>query len=199
MLRRRVESVYRTMPVLETERLVMRKLEKSDAEDLYAFSHIPEVSQYLLWDIHPSLKYTKSYLHDLMKSYRDYLYFEWGVVEKKTGTLIGTCGFTAFDYSGNGGEIGYSFHPSFWGQGYATEAARETIHFGFRTLGLSRIYAYFVLENQASLKVLIHAGMTFRREVSPFIIKGREMRVGLCDITREEYTSGVYAAAEKSG
>ena len=189
MLRSKVESVYRTMPALETQRLLLRKLEKSDAEALYAFSHIPEVSRYLLWDTHPTLKYTKSYLHDLMKSYRDFLYFEWGVVEKESGTLIGTCGFTSFDYAENGGEIGYSFHPAYWGHGYATEATIETIRFGFRILGLKRIYAYYVLENEASLKVLLHSGMTFRREVSPLMIKGQEMRIGLCDITRDEYAS----------
>lgn len=189
MLRKKVAEVYSAQPTLETERLILRRLVREDAESLYAIASIPEVSRYLMWDRHPSLKYTKHYLKDLQRLYKDLEYFEWGVVARDSGQLIGTCGFTKFDYTANRGEIGYSFHPDVWGQGYATEATRATIAFGFLELELSCVYACFALENTASIRVLTKCGMHYTGEDEPMRIKGNWLRVGSASITREIYAT----------
>ena len=116
MLRYKVADVYTKHPTLETERLILRQLTRDDAESLYAIASVPEVSRYLMWDRHTSLKYTKHYLKDILRMYESLEYFEWGVVTKSDVRLIGTCGYTKFDYPINRGEIGYSFAPDVWGK-----------------------------------------------------------------------------------
>ena len=192
MLRERVREVYSHMPMLETPHLILRKLMRADAADMNEFSRREEVSKYLLWDRHTSMRYTKAYLSDLLRSYRDFTYFEWAVTLKENRKMIGTCGFTKFHYGSNTGEIGYSLHPDYWGRGYATEAAKATVEFGFSELDLHQIEAYFVLENTASRRVMEHCGMTYQGETQPMVIKGVERRIGLANLTREEYDA--YAA-----
>ena len=154
---------------------------------MYAIASIPEVSRYLMWDRHPSVRYTKHYLKDLQRLYDDLEYFEWGVLTRE-GDLIGTCGFTKFDYTANRGEIGYSFRPDVWGQGYATEAAQAAIGFGFHELGLSSVYACFALENAASIRVLTKCGMHYLGEDEPMKIKGEWLRIGSASIDRKAYS-----------
>lgn len=187
MLRTKVAEVYSAQPTLETERLLLRRLTREDAEALYAIASIPEVSRYLMWDRHPSVKYTKHYLKDLQRLYDDLEYYEWGVLTRE-GDLIGTCGFTKFDYTANRGEIGYSFRPDVWGHGYATEAARAAIAFGFQELGLSSVYACFALENVASIRVLTKCGMHYLGEDEPMKIKGEWLRIGSASIDRAAYS-----------
>ena len=192
MLRERVREVYSHMPMLETPHLILRKLMRADVADMNEFSRREEVSKYLLWDRHTSMRYTKAYLSDLLRSYRDFTYFEWAVTLKENRKMIGTCGFTKFHYGSNTGEIGYSLHPDYWGRGYATEAAKATVEFGFSELDLYQIEAYFALENTASRRVLEHCRMTYQGETQPMVIKGIERRIGLAILTREEYDA--YAA-----
>lgn len=187
MLRSKVAEVYSAQPILETERLLLRRLRREDAEALYAIASIPEVSRYLMWDRHPSVRYTKHYLKDLQRLYDDLEYFEWGVLTRE-GDLIGTCGFTKFDYTANRGEIGYSFRPDVWGRGYATEAAQAAIGFGFHELGLSSVYACFALENAASIRVLTKCGMHYLGEDEPMKIKGEWLRIGSASIDRKAYS-----------
>ena len=187
MLRRKVEEVYSARPTLLTQRLLLRRLNLEDANALYSIASIPEVSRYLMWDRHPSLKYTKRYLNDLNQMYDNNEYFEWGVITRQDGRLIGTCGFTKFDFNANRGEIGYSFRPDTWGKGYATEAARATVAFGFRELNLSSVYACFAMENLASIRVLTKCGMQYIGEDDPMIIKGEWHRIGSAAISRKSY------------
>jgi RimJ/RimL family protein N-acetyltransferase len=56
-------------------------------------------------------------------------------------------------------DIGYELDPRFWGWGYATEVAHKLLEFGFQTLGLHRIWACCVAENQGSAHVLKKIGM----------------------------------------
>ncbi len=195
MKKHRIEAVYKNLPSLETERLLLRPLRPSDAEDLYEFASRPCVSEYLLWDPHRSLSYTKEYLADILKMYRRFEYFEWAVVERQSNKMIGTCGFTAFDFRRDAGEIGYSLNPDYWGRGYATEAAAAALRFGFETLELERVEAFYVLDNTASARVLAHIGMKYMGETEPMCIKEHERRVGIYALTREEY-SAVFSGKE---
>ncbi len=187
MLRYKVADVYTKHPTLETERLILRQLTRDDAESLYAIASVPEVSRYLMWDRHTSLKYTKHYLKDILRMYESLEYFEWGVVTKSDVRLIGTCGYTKFDYPINRGEIGYSFAPDVWGKGYATEAARATIAFGFNELHLASVCACFALENAASIHVLQKCGMQYTGEEQPMKIKGEWLRVGGASLSQNDY------------
>ncbi len=187
----RKESIYRIflrIPTLETDRLILRKMLVSDAEDVYAYSCRDDVTEYLTWTPHPTPAYTVDYLRYLGQRYNVGDYFNWAVVEKKSGRVIGSCGFTRFDFPNDAGEIGYVFHPDFGGRGYATEAAREVLRFGFVALKLHRIEAKYLKGNEHSRLLLERLGMSFegeRREA--MLVKGAYRTVGTYSMLAREY------------
>ncbi len=187
MVRNDIYQRLDSITCIVTERLVLKRLTPRDAAALYLITHDPRVSQYLLWDPHPTLGYTKSYLKNLNRLYKNHIYYEWGVYLKENHTLIGTCGFTAFHFLSKSAEIGYSFGTSYWGHGYATEAVTAALSFGFRDLSIKHIDACYALVNTASGRVLEKCGMTYMGECDPMIIKNHEYRVGLYRMTREDY------------
>ncbi len=189
------EAIYQHLDdvrAIETDRLVLRRLSTDDAQALYEIASDPRVSQYLLWDRHIDLSYTKRHLKNLMYLYRHHTYYEWGVYLKEDNRLIGTCGFTAFNFLSNSAEIGYSFGVLYWGNGYATEAVAATLRYGFETLRLSSIRALYAMLNSASAAVLFKNGMRYIGEGERMIIKGVEYHIGISAISADEYAARKY-------
>jgi RimJ/RimL family protein N-acetyltransferase len=85
-----------------------------------------------------------------------------GIVRKDSGDLIGSAGLFRSDGDATEAEVGYSLQTDHWGNGYATEAARAMIDFGFREWHLHRVHARCDPENLGSVRVLEKCGM--RRE-----------------------------------
>ncbi len=81
------------------------------------------------------------------------------------GRLIGNCGVRIVDAKNHAAEIGYELDPNFWHRGFATEAARAMLVFGFRDLKLHRISAWCIADNVASAQVLEKLGMKFEARV----------------------------------
>ena len=79
--------------------------------------------------------------------------------------LIGNCGLRLETADARDADLGYEISPACWGQGYATEAARALLDFGFGRLGLQRIWAWCNAENQASSRVLEKLGMRLARRL----------------------------------
>ena len=185
------ESIYRIfskIPTLETERLILRKMLVSDKEDIYAYSCREDVTEFLTWAPHTSMEYTQDYLRYIGQRYSVGDYFDWAVVEKASGRVIGSCGFTRFDYPNDAGEIGYVFHPDFGGKGYATEAVGEVVRFGFVALKLHRIEARYLKGNDRSCKLMERLGMRFegeRREA--MLVKGAYRTVGTYSMLASEF------------
>lgn len=152
-------TVFCNLPEIETERLLLRKMLPSDADDMYAYSCRPETSEYLLWSPHAAPSVTKKYLAFLQKQYKAAAFYDFAVVEKATGRMIGTCGFSSFDLDNNSAEIGYVLSPDYWGRGMATEAVRKILTFGFLDLSLHRICVRILDGNTASIRVAEKCGM----------------------------------------
>ena len=88
--------------------------------------------------------------------------FQLAIVLREDGRMIGNCGLRRkFDNDWEA-DIGYELSPQHWGHGYATEAARAMVDFGFRELGLRRISSWCIADNIASARVLERLG--FRQE-----------------------------------
>ena len=187
MKRETIYQIFSHMPQLETERLILRPMCVSDAEDMYAYACREDVTAYLLWSPHPSLGYTRDYLSYIEDRYATGGFFDWAVVEKKSGRMIGTCGFTSIDAPNDVGEIGYVLNPDDSGRGYATEAAACVLRFGFETVGLYRIEAKFMKGNDASLRVMEKLGMHFEgyRE-GAMRVKGQYRTIGVCALLVHE-------------
>ncbi len=179
---------FREPPVIHTERLTLRKILKSDAADVFEFSSDPTVTKYLLWKPHINFKYTQRYLAFMQSRYRAGEFYDWGVVDSCTGKLIGTCGFTEFDYSNNSAEVGYVLNHNYWHRGIAAEALFEVLKFGFLTLGLNRIEARYMVGNENSRHVMEKVGMRFEGiKRNSLFIDDRYVSVGSCAILKDEF------------
>ena len=183
-----VYKIFGRIPTIETERLILRKMKPSDSRDMYEYSRLPEVTRYLLWEPHTNPSQTLDYLEYLQTRYRVGDFYDWAVVEKSRGKMIGTCGFTSLDFSNNAAEVGYVLNPAFWGKGLAPEALMRVMRFGFMELNVHRIEAKYMVENTRSRRVMEKCGMTFegvRR--SSMYVKGSYRDIGICSILSDEY------------
>lgn len=180
--------IFSRAPQLITDRLILRYMQPRDAEDMYEYACLPEVTRYLTWKEHPSLEYTKQYLSYIATRYKMGEFYDFSLICSESGRMIGTCGFTRFDLANDSAEIGYVLNPRYWHCGYATEAVTEILRYGFDSLGLFRIEARFMKDNLASRAVMERCGMTYEGiHRGLMLIKGKHEDIGICSITKEEY------------
>ena len=176
------------LPTLQTQRLLLRPMERSDFADMYDYARREDTSRYLVWTPHPSLEYTRNYLGYIAKLYRKGQFFDWAIVEKSSGRMIGTCGFTQLDLQHHVGEIGYVLNPTRHGRGYATEAVMRVLDYGFRELGLNRIEGRYMAENTPSRRVMERCGLSYEGVLrQSMLIKGVYRDIAICSIVYEEY------------
>ncbi len=181
-------SVFIKPPRLETERLILRKMVTADYKDMFAYSSLPETSKYLLWYPHTAPTFTKRYLSYVQGQYRSGNFYDFALEEKSSGRMIGTCGFTSFDFDHNGAEVGYVLHPECWGKGLAAEALTRLMRFGFSELHLHRLTAKIIAENRGSMRVAEKCG--FRHEathIKAMLIKDEYRTIAEYAILAEEY------------
>jgi len=186
-----ISRIFSKIPVLETERLVLRELKKSDVSDVYEYSANPKTSEYLLWEVHRSPEYTKEFVDYVISKYKSGEYNDWALVYKHDNKMIGTCGFTKIDQENNVAEIGYVINPNYWNMGIATEAAEAVIEFAFNKMAMNRVEAKFMYGNDASLSVMKKLGMKFEgyhRDM--LLVKGKYRTIGYAAILRSEYEKG---------
>lgn len=174
-----LEQHFCVFPQLNTQRLVLRKLEVSDAEEMFEYSSRPEASQYANWEPHTSVEYTKEFLRWLKWQYRFHKVKTWGITLKNGGKLIGTVSFVKIDKETTSAEIGYTVSSAFWGNGYATEAVQKLLEFGFLELGFQRIFAKVVKENVKSSRVLERLGFTYEGTLRNSMVIHKK----LCDVS----------------
>lgn len=183
-----IAKLFAKMPELETDRLKFRAIKKSDLNDIYEYSSNPKTSQYLLWEPHKSLEYTKKFIEIVLAKYKLGDYHDWAIVLKENKKMIGTCGFTRIDEQNSIAEIGYVLNPLYWGYGLATEAAKKILDFAFNILGVNRVEARFLFGNEASLNVMTKLGMKFEGyQRESLLVKGRYRTIGVASILKREY------------
>ena len=190
MKKENLNRIFSRMPILETDRLLLRPMRVSDAPDMFEYARDPEVTRYLLWSPHESIAHTKGYLEYLGGRYRIGMHYEWAVVLKAENRMIGTCGFVTFDIPHKRGEIGYVINPRYRGQGIAPEAVRRVLQFGFQVLNLHRIDARYMVGNEASRRVMEKVGMRFEGVAREgMLVKGAYRDIGTCAILAPEFRS----------
>lgn len=142
---------------LESERLIIRDFVMEDWESVHIYASDEQVTKYMEWGPNTE-RVTKGFIAEMIQVQRDEPRhdYEFAVVLKETGALIGGCGIRR-DQSN--GEIGYCFNPDYAGKGYATEAAKALLKFGFSNLGLHRIFAKCRPQNIHSANLMKRLGM----------------------------------------
>ena len=119
-----------------------------------------------MWKTHRSLDDSLDYITGAIDKYRRHDLGPWGIILRAENKLIGTIAFASWNSNHGRIKIGYALSRSYWNRGFATEAARRVIEYGFDALRLNRIAAYCRLDNVASARVLEKAGMSVRRRVA---------------------------------
>ena len=188
MKKENILHIFSRMPNLETTRLLLRPLRVSDTEDMYAYAKSPEVTRYLLWQPHPHMQHTRSYLEYLAGRYRIGMHYEWAVILKEENRMIGTCGFVTIDCTNRRAEVGYVLNPDYRGRGIMPEALTRVLRFGFEMLGLHRIEARYMIGNDASLRVMEKVGMRFEGIARDgMLVKGVYRDIGTAAILQNEF------------
>ena len=150
---------FKPFPIIETERLVLRKIKKSDVKDLYEYCSSEVSAKYSLWEPHENIGVTRQYISWLLRSEKRGEYFTWGIELKENSKLIGTVSLPSIDKYYKVAEIGYGIIDSYWGNGYASEAIKAIMEYGFCTVGFICINAKIMKENSASVRVASAVGM----------------------------------------
>lgn len=143
----------------ETDRLLLRKIELSDAEDIYEYASDEKIAIAL-----GSLPFTSiDKVKSLISSYyMDNRLTNWGIVDKTTNKFIGVINLKI---DKNQGEFGWVINKKFWGRGLVTEAALSIRNFSFNTLKMEVLFGMHEVENYASGKVMKKIGMKNRGQV----------------------------------
>ncbi|WP_297798102.1 GNAT family N-acetyltransferase [uncultured Eudoraea sp.] len=146
--------------MIETERLWLRKITLEDQEELFELHSDPEVQKYTGEPVLESMEEIVKSIAGRIKDYNEVGFGRLAVIIKATNEFIGWAGLTylpEFDEV----DLGYRFKKEFWGKGFATEASKAILEYGFNELGLEKIVAIAIPEHKASIKVMQKAGMKF--------------------------------------
>ena len=147
--------------MFETQRLILRRLELSDAEDMFKnYCNNDNVTKFLSWSTHKSIDDTKEYISNvaLPKYELDDSYL-WVLVLKETNEVIGSLEAFNIDKKLKSVMFGWVLSEKYWGQGLMTEAASVARDYLFDE-GFVRIWAYHNKDNPKSGRVMQKIGMT---------------------------------------
>ncbi len=181
------QSFFNNLPVIETERLLLRKFTHEDVSDVYEYGKDPKVAEYVLW-YPPSSQYESlEFINNTVQAYLDGDPSPWAIEWKKNAKVIGSTGFVSVDYNHSKGEIGYALARDFWGKGIMPEAVDAVIDIGFNEFGLNRIQAHTHVDNEGSAKVLLKCGMKFEGTFREFAKVKEFWNVNYYAILRKEW------------
>jgi len=151
------------MTILETERLVIRRLSADDAEFILALLNEPSFLRYIgdkgVRNIADAVRYIQT---GPLASYERFGFGIYLVELKESGEPIGMCGLIKRETLPDV-DIGFAFLPNFWSRGFAFEAAAAVLNYGRAVLGLRRIVAITSPDNDPSAKLLEKIGLRFER------------------------------------
>jgi RimJ/RimL family protein N-acetyltransferase len=174
---------------LLTERLLLRDFCADDWLAVLAYQSDPRYLRYYPWTGRTA-EDVQAFVQKLVDQQRQQprYRFQFAIVLPGEGRLIGNCGLRQDSPDARQADIGYELDPAYWGHGYATEAARAMLRFGFEERGVHRIWAHCPAENRASAHVLEKIGMKLegrQRETQWF--KGRWWDTLLYAILEQEW------------
>ncbi|MCT8341216.1 GNAT family N-acetyltransferase [Flavobacteriaceae bacterium TK19130] len=148
---------------IETERLIIRNFEDSDADGIFKLDSDPEVHTYLGNNPIKTIDQAKEIIDRVKKHYEVNGIGRLAIIDRKTNDFIGWSGIKfeqgvrEFDYF----DLGYRLRKEYWGKGIATEASIESLKYGFDERNLQKIGAGADIDNLASNRVLQKVGFKF--------------------------------------
>jgi RimJ/RimL family protein N-acetyltransferase len=152
-----------TLTIIETERLILRRLSNDDAAFIVELLNQPSFLRYIgdkeVRTIADAVRYIET---GPIASYERFGFGLYLVELKESGASIGMCGLLKRD-SLPDVDVGFAFLPSYWSRGYALESASAVMIYGRQVIGLRRIVAIVSPENEPSIRLLEKIGLRFER------------------------------------
>ena len=145
--------------MIRTQRLLLRPLCRDDLPRLQGYATRPEFYRYLPIPVQTSETVAAYLEQQTAAPVGDKKSWVFGIEPHEIGYLVGTVRISIVSVENRTADIGYALNSQFYGRGYATEAARAVLQFGFRELNLHRIWATADVHNEASCRVLERIGM----------------------------------------
>lgn len=162
-----------TFPILETKRLRLIEI-KTYSQNIYDIFSLEEVTRYYGMNPFKEVEQAVRMIDSFAKNFQEKRAIRWGIVVKETGDFVGTVGFNNLQLWSKRAEIGYDIHPAFWRKGYASEAVKEVLAYGFQELDLFRIGAITYPENEASSHLLLKLGFQKEGLLRGYIYQGNQ-------------------------
>ena len=146
---------------IETERIRLRLIDRSDLDSIHTLHSLPETDKFNALGIPNSIEETKAIIEPWIKENRseEIKNYTFAIDNKSNGKFMGLFGLKIGHQKYKRAEVWYKIHSGYWKKGYATEALKAIIDFGFDALKLHRIEAGCAVENIGSIKVLEKSGM----------------------------------------
>lgn len=152
------ETVFKKYPEIETERLFLRQVQLDDIQIYHQMRTDSQVMQYMDVPKPNSIEVTQQKINDEIESFTKKESVYWTLILKSAKEFIGVGGFWRLIKPHYRAELGYQILPEFWRQGFAEEACRVIINFGFNHLKLHSIEANVNPANLPSIKLLEKLG-----------------------------------------
>lgn len=156
------KQYFKDFPTLESERLLIRKLDLKDAKELQSIRSDERVMTYMDSERHSELQNSEKFILNQSKMYKEKTGLFWALIEKSTNAFIGDFALFNIDSKNNRAEIGYTLKPEFWKKGFMSEAMYTLLSFGFQELNLHSLEANINPENDNSRALLKKMG--FQKE-----------------------------------
>lgn len=178
--------------VLETERLILRRWEESDAESLYEYAKDPDVGPIAGWPPHQSIEESREVIRNVFSGEEAY-----AICLKSDRKAIGAIelmlsGHTDITEKDDECELGYWIGKPFWGQGLVPEAAKELLRRAFEDLGMKKVWCGYYEGNSKSRRVQEKCGFRYQRTEEnvdvPLLHEKRTDYINL--LTKEEWERG---------
>ena len=175
---------------IETDRLLLRKYEITDAEDMFRnWVTDPEVSRFFGWKPHENIEETKSLLQGWINDYTKTDTYHWVIVFKELSEAIGYIYLNEINNEEKSASIHYLVSRRFWNQGIITEVCRVVLAFSFNQIGITKIHTHHHIDNPASGIVMQKSGMHYLETKYKKITDSAQISGDYCfyEITLEDW------------
>lgn len=177
-----------TQPI-ETERLLLRQFAYTDDDAMLKYWIADEKVQSMYSEpVYSTKAEVKGLLDKYIGSYAREDYYRWAVIEKQTGACIGQIAYFLVDSKNHFAEIEYCIGSAFQCKGYATEAAKAVIRYGFDKMNLHKVQICTKTINAPSKRVIEKCGLTYEGTLRDyFFMNGEYVGRLYFSILRSEY------------
>ena len=174
------------MKDIQTERLILRDASVSDAEDMFEYAKLEEVTKHLSWKPHQIVKDSEKILDALSKEAKEKdSYVLKAIVLKENNKMIGTIDARIFGEGQKDAEFGYCLNPKYWNKGYMSEALKAFMEALHKECNIENIFGSFERENIASKRVMQKNEMyyyetvkrNFKNKGEVELIRYKELRI----------------------